>query len=343
MDFVGTGNRLSQGDIGEAARWLGIPTAALLAFIEVETAGRGFDSQNRPKMLFEPHVFWRELGAGTARDLAAKLGVAYAKWGAKPYPKDSYPRLKTAQTVHAAKALRSSSWGLGQILSDKHQICGHSSEEAFVRANMQGEREQLLCMTALMIAWGVPKMLAGKDLSKPDSWRGPAAKWNGSGYAKHNYHGRIAAAFVKHDKGLDEQGAPLPPKIVVSVGAVLLEKGMKGEAVRNLQADLAALGYEFKHGIDGRFGDETDAIVREFQRAWGITVDGKVGPETQKAIDATLAGAKASGDAFAQPPVVHPEQTTQPQRAPIWLIVLVLIALAVAAFVSFLTGAHNVR
>lgn len=342
MDFVGTGKRLAQGDIGEAARWLGVPTAALLAFIEVEAAGRGFDSQNRPKMLFEPHVFWRELGAGAARDLAARLGVAYAKWGAKPYPKDSYPRLKTARTVHAAKALRSSSWGLGQILGDKHAICGHSSEEAFVRANMQGEREQLLCMTALMLSWGLPKMLAGKNLSDPESWRGPAAKWNGSGYAKHNYHGRIAAAFVKHDKGLDAAGAPLPPKVIVPEGA-MLQIGMKGEAVRNLQNDLAALGYEFKLGIDGRFGAETDKNVRAFQGSQNIRIDGKVGPETQKAIDAALAEAKVSGEAIAQPPTMTADQAQNAKRAPTWLIVVVLACVAIAGAAAVLTGAINVR
>ena len=51
MNFVGTGRRLAQGDVGDAARVLGIETAVLLAFLEVEAAGRGFGSKNRPKML----------------------------------------------------------------------------------------------------------------------------------------------------------------------------------------------------------------------------------------------------------------------------------------------------
>lgn len=330
MDFVGTGKRLAQGDIGEAARWLGIPTAALLAFIEVEAAGRGFDAQNRPKMLFEPHVFWRELGAGAARDTAARLGVAYPKWGDKPYPKDSYPRLKTAQTVHAAKALRSASWGLGQILGDKHLICGHASEENFVRANMQGEREQLLCMTALMIAWGIPKMLAGRDLTHKDAWAPVAAKWNGSGYAKHNYHGRIAAAFVKHDQGLPYVTPAQAPK-------AMLQINMKGEAVLNLQKDLAAIGYVFEKGIDGRFGIETDKHVRAFQKAYGLTVDGRVGPATLKAIASTLAGLGDKDIVTPTPPVFPGQETSS--KAPVWLIVgAVLIAIAGVAYAA-LTGA----
>lgn len=342
MDFVGPGRRLAQGDIGEAAKWLGLPTAALLAFVEVEAAGRGFDAQNRPKMLFEPHVFWRELGAGTARDLAVRLGVAYPKWGQQPYPKESYTRLKVARTVDATKSLRSASWGLGQILADKAQLCGHPTEEAFVRANMQGEREQLLCMVALMIAWGIPKMLAGKDLSKAESWTSAARKWNGSGYAKHNYHGRIAAAFAKHSAGsvltLPGDTSMSPEEVAFGV----LKKGMKGEAVRNLQNDLAGLGYEFTRGIDGRFGDETDSIVRQFQQAWGLEIDGKVGPRTRNAINAALKGLDASGTAAPQPPVITPDHPAS-SRAPAWLIVLVLAAAGVAVAIAILTGAFNVR
>lgn len=331
MDFIGTGKRLAQGDIGEAARWLGIETAALLAFIEVEAAGKGFDSQNRPKMLFEPHVFWRELGAGAARDLAARLGVAYPKWGEKPYPKDSYPRLKTAQTVQSTKALRSASWGLGQILADKHALCGHASEEAFVRANMQGEREQLLCMTALMIAWGVPKMIVGKNLAQAESWAGAAAKWNGSGFRKHDYHGRLAKAYVKHSKGevmLTPDQTPTP----------VLQHGMKGEAVRNLQNDLVALGYKFPSGIDGRFGDETQVNVLAFQKAQGLTADGKAGPATLKAIAARLAQTAE----VVQPLAPEWEGQTTNSKPPIWLIIGAIVVAIAGAGIAFLNGGFNV-
>ena len=63
MGFIGPGRRPAQGDVGEAARWPVVETAVLLAFMEVETIGRNFDKLNRPKKLFEPHVFWRGLGA----------------------------------------------------------------------------------------------------------------------------------------------------------------------------------------------------------------------------------------------------------------------------------------
>lgn len=288
MNFIGTGRRLAQGDVGDAARAIGISTAVLLAFLEVEAAGRGFDSRNRPKMLFEPHVFWRNL-SGKLRDIAAAAGLAYAKWK-RNYPADSYPRLEKAIGIAREPGFRSASYGLPQILGENAKDAGFNSAEAMFETMKQGEREQLLAMVTLLKSWGLASKLAGKDFSKPESWVPAVSRYNGKGYAANNYHVKAAAAFVKHDKGLDAvTGAPLPPKVIVPAGALMLLPGMKGEAVRVLQGDLAALGFKFLKGVDGRFGDETEANVRLFQAEAGLTIDGKVGDKTRKAIAARLA------------------------------------------------------
>ena len=320
MNFIGTGRRLAQGDVGEAARAIGIETAVLLAFLEVEAAGRGFDNQNRPKMLFEPHVFWRNL-AGKLRDAAAAAGLAYAKWK-RNYPSDSYPRLSKAIDLAREPGFRSGSYGLPQILGENAADAGFASAEAMFSAFKQGEREQLLGMVTLLKAWGLAKHLTGKDFSKPESWVPAVSRYNGKGYAANNYHFKCAVAFVKHSQGLDVvTGTVLPSKAVVPAGAVVLLPGMKGEAVRNLQADLAALGFKFLMGVDGRYGDETEANVRLFQSTHGLLIDGKVGAETQKAIAAALAAQKAD---LSPPPPDWPGQA--PQN---WFVSLLA---AIAAF-----------
>lgn len=287
MDFVGTGRRLAQGDVGDAARVLGVSTAVLLAFMEVEAAGRGFDSQNRPKMLFEPHVFWRNL-VGKLRDAAAAAGLAYAKWR-HDYPPDSYPRLAKAIGIAREPAFRSASYGLPQILGENHRAAGFASAEIMFETFKQGEREQLLAMVSLLTEWGLAPLLRGKDFSDPDSWRPAVSRYNGKGYEANGYHIKAAEAFVKHDKGVDAKtGVPLPPKTLLPVGASVLQEGMKGEAVRALQADLQALGYTFNSGVDGRFGAETSANVRLFQAGAGLSIDGKAGPKTLKAIAVSL-------------------------------------------------------
>lgn len=66
--------------------------------------------------------------------------------------------------------------------------------------------------------------------------------------------------------------------------------GDRGDPVRSLQSQLVALGYmsPFRasgaRSIDGIFGAQTDAAVRTAQRAFGLAVDGIVGPKTRAAL-----------------------------------------------------------
>jgi peptidoglycan hydrolase-like protein with peptidoglycan-binding domain len=62
-----------------------------------------------------------------------------------------------------------------------------------------------------------------------------------------------------------------------------LKKGSRGAEVMELQRRLTNLGYSTK-GIDGVFGNNTDAAVRKFQKAKKLKVDGIVGPATKKAL-----------------------------------------------------------
>lgn len=57
-----------------------------------------------------------------------------------------------------------------------------------------------------------------------------------------------------------------------------IKKGSKGSRVRILQGLLLAWHYDIK--LDGRFGDKTEAAVRDFQRKYAKPVDGIVGPLT---------------------------------------------------------------
>ncbi len=63
----------------------------------------------------------------------------------------------------------------------------------------------------------------------------------------------------------------------------LIKNGSSGSQVKSIQNKLIKLGYDLsKFGTDGQFGDETEKAVRQFQGDQGISVDGIVGPVTQK-------------------------------------------------------------
>jgi zinc D-Ala-D-Ala carboxypeptidase len=60
-----------------------------------------------------------------------------------------------------------------------------------------------------------------------------------------------------------------------------LRNGMSGSDVRQLQIRVGGWpGYHNFVNIDGQFGDETEAAVKRFQSAYGLTADGIAGPQT---------------------------------------------------------------
>lgn len=66
----------------------------------------------------------------------------------------------------------------------------------------------------------------------------------------------------------------------------LLIRGSVGDAVRALQENLTALGYEVE--ADGIYGAKTEAQVRSFQDAYGLDADGKAGVNTMSKISELL-------------------------------------------------------
>lgn len=65
----------------------------------------------------------------------------------------------------------------------------------------------------------------------------------------------------------------------VTVTLKVLSNGSRGEQVKTLQRLLNALGYSCG-SADGIWGKNTDAAVRKFQKAKGLTVDGICGKNT---------------------------------------------------------------
>ena len=63
-----------------------------------------------------------------------------------------------------------------------------------------------------------------------------------------------------------------------------LKKGAKGQAVKDLQEALKALGLQ-PGPIDGVFGKKTEDAVKAFQKLKGLEVDGVAGPITWLNID----------------------------------------------------------
>lgn len=190
LTFKGRGKRLDDVDLPRLGHRLGVGEDEIHAFIDVETRGHGFDKLGRPLMLFEPHVFFRNV-SGDKRARAVQAGLAYKNWGAKPYPKDSYPRLRAAIAIDETAALKAASWGLGQVLGENHEAAGFLSVQHMVEAMKDDEELQLEASVNFILANKLDDELRRHD------WAGFARGYNGAGYKRNKYDVKLAEAFRK--------------------------------------------------------------------------------------------------------------------------------------------------
>lgn len=190
-DFRGAAEKISAFDFADIAAEAGLETAALRAVVAVESSGSGFDATGRPKVLFEPHIFYRRL-SGEQRDRAVEEGLAYLKWGEKPYPKGSdaqYDRINRAMLIDQSEALKSASWGLGQIMGFNHTAAGYGDVETMVLACLDSEANHVRMMVNFMRSNNLLEWLRKKD------WARFARGYNGPGFAKNAYDIKLETAY----------------------------------------------------------------------------------------------------------------------------------------------------
>lgn len=195
MNFIGPGTKLQDNDISDIAEEIGVEESALRAVLSVETGGSGFDKLNRPKALFERHIFFRELTSQLNKQIqAVDEKLAYRKWGELPYPKTSdgvYDEIERALVIDEEAALRSTSWGLGQIMGNNFKAAGCQSVQDMVQQAVESEANQLRQMVNFMKSNNILPKLANKD------WAGFARAYNGPAYETNQYDKKLETAYNK--------------------------------------------------------------------------------------------------------------------------------------------------
>jgi len=86
---------------------------------------------------------------------------------------------------------------------------------------------------------------------------------------------------------------------------MLIKRGMTGPLVASLQQNLTDLGYDLG-SVDGAFGKNTEAAVKDFQSKKGLGSDGIVGAKTLQALDEALKAAGKEGAEFDDQPEEAP-------------------------------------
>lgn len=195
---VTNSKKLSKADIVSVAKSLNIEPAAMKAVIDVEAAGQGFDKQGRPTILFEPHIFWDQLGKINYFTKRAEYQKAYAGLLSPTWDKSlyrlggtSHDKLNIAAELNWDAAHKSASWGLGQIMGFNAEKIGYATLKEFVDDMHESEAKQLKAMGMFLKT----NNLIGK-LQRQD-WAGFARGYNGSGYAANKYDVKLASAYNK--------------------------------------------------------------------------------------------------------------------------------------------------
>jgi soluble lytic murein transglycosylase-like protein len=115
-----------------------------------------------------------------------------------------------------------------------------------------------------------------------------------------------ALATLKQRRGIsDESGVgPRTRSALGTLGRPLL--GQRELGVSAIGWDVSSLEFQLRRfglparAVDGRFGPDTAAALRRFQKAMGLTVDGIAGPRTFKALAKGSGAKQTTSTALAQ-------------------------------------------
>lgn len=240
VDDLPSPQRLKMQDYVDAAQSLGVEVEVIRAVHEIEAGGRGFLEDGRPKILFERHIFFRETGG---RFASSHPHICNRRSGGYLGNEREWPRLEEAKTLDRTAALRSASWGLGQVMGFNHKVAGFDNVEDFVIAMYESESNQFKAMLNFVKNATTSMVPALKQ----HDWKTFARSYNGAGN--------------------------------VGTYAPKLENSYNKFVVMHIQERLIYLSKNdvslFPGKADGVWGDNTKKALLAFQQKQGLSATGK--------------------------------------------------------------------
>lgn len=166
----GRASASTDADIARLADSLQCHPADLEAIAQVESAGFGWFSDGRIKILFEKHWFYKFLSP-SVRSLAVLDQIARKTWisPANGGYKDQatadqrYKLLERAIKIDREAAFKSISVGTFQIMGFNHAICGHQTAEGMFNAFCESETYQLSALAGFLTGKGLLTALRTRD------------------------------------------------------------------------------------------------------------------------------------------------------------------------------------
>lgn len=188
---------ISEETWNQIAGDLGVEVAILKAIHSVETSGASYIASGYPALLFEAHIFYRELkGVGKNPDILMTThpGIISKSWNRKLYKggQGEVPRIKEAWTISPKAALMSASFGAFQICGFNYSLCGCKDVFDFYKEMWLSEEGQLKLLAGFLKGSGIVPYMKTKNFKEI------ARRYNGGGYAQNKYDIKLQNAYTKY-------------------------------------------------------------------------------------------------------------------------------------------------
>ncbi len=127
--------------------------------------------------------------------------------------------------------------------------------------------------------------------------------------------------------------------VLQTADAATYQKGSSGSVVTQIQTKLKNWGY-YTGSVDGIYGSATESAVKSFQKKNGLTVDGKTGPATLRAlgIQTNDASSSTSADVELLARLISAESRGEPYSGQVAVGAVVLNRVKHPSFPNTLSG-----
>ncbi|MGI6013170.1 MAG: spore cortex-lytic enzyme [Oscillospiraceae bacterium] len=127
--------------------------------------------------------------------------------------------------------------------------------------------------------------------------------------------------------------------ILQTADAATYQKGSSGSVVTQIQTKLRNWGY-YNGSVDGIYGSATESAVKSFQKKNGLTVDGKTGPATLRAlgIQSNDASSSTNADVELLARLISAESRGEPYSGQVAVGAVVLNRVRHPSFPNTLSG-----
>lgn len=193
-------NTITEHQYNQIAEMTGLEVSVIKAVEYVESGGKsGFVAPGKPCILFEGHIFWRQLkNAGMDPSQVSKLSgmddILYPKYDKSKYVGGikEYDKLSKALSINKEAAYSSVSVGAFQILGFNYKLCGFSSAEEYFKSSSESEYNQMISFIRFIRSSKLINFLRDKD------FEGFARIYNGPGNYK-VYAEKLRSEYNKYN------------------------------------------------------------------------------------------------------------------------------------------------